>query len=269
LESALVAVLFAGTGIGAVMYGMRAWAPPPLASRHGAGIDAMLDYLLLTTGALLLVGYVALGLLIWRGAARTRIEFRLPTPRVEVGLSVALGLLMALIAEGGVLAIGLPVWSEYFAATPPPDALRIEVTAQQFLWNVRYAGGDGVFGRVDPGLVDDASNPVGVDPADPAGRDDLVLVNQIYVPVGRPVRIRLRAKDVIHSFFLPNLRVKQDVVPGMSPEVVFVPTREGAFELACTELCGLGHYRMQGFFTVLSDTDYARRLEEEAAALGR
>jgi cytochrome c oxidase subunit 2 len=84
------------------------------------------------------------------------------------------------------------------------------------------------------------------------------------VPLGRTVLIRLRSKDVIHSFFLPHLRVKQDAVPGMTPEVVFVPTRAGAFDIACTELCGLGHYRMQGVFRVVPDSEYRLWLQQQA-----
>ena len=134
---------------------------------------------------------------------------------------------MAIIAEGGVLAIGIPVWSEYFDAQAPADATVIEVTAQQFMWNVRYPGVDGVFGRTDPKLVDDTANPLGLDRSDPAGKDDVVALNDITVPFGHAVHVRLRSKDVIHSFFLPNFRVKQDAVPGMTPEVVFFPTRTG------------------------------------------
>ena len=141
----------------------------------------------------------------------------------------------------------------------------IDVTAQQFLWNVRYPGPDGRFGRTDPRFVDDTSNPIGLDPSDPATADDIVLINQIIAQVSRPVHMRLHSKDMIHSFFLPNLRVKQDVIPGMTPEITFVPTKVGVFELACAELCGLGHYKMQGFFTVVAQRDFERTLHEEAA----
>ena len=186
--------------------------------------------------------------------------------KTEVLLSSALGLGMALIAEGGVIAIGMPVWTEYFGATPPPDAVTIEVTAQQFAWNVRYPGPDGTFGRTDPRLMDDALNPLGRDRSDPAGADDVITINEITVPIGRTVRVQLRSKDMIHSFFLPNFRVKQDTVPGMTPEVVFVPTREGEFELACAQLCGLAHYRMRGFFNVVSQQRFDEWLRKQAAA---
>ena len=265
LEATFVALLFATVGIVGVAYGARSWMPE-LASRHGAGIDAMLDYLLVTVGALFLTGHLVLGYFIWRGGRRREIGPRLASRRTELMLSGALGLGMALIAEGGVVAIGIPVWAEYFDATPPPDAVTIEVTAQQFAWNVRYPGPDGKFGRTDPRLMDDALNPIGRDRSDPAGADDVITLNEITVPVGRPVRVLLRSKDMIHSFFLPNFRVKQDAVPGMTPEVVFIPTREGEFELACAELCGLAHYRMRGFFNVVSQRQFDEWLRKQAAA---
>jgi cytochrome c oxidase subunit 2 len=223
----------------------------------------MLRYLLLTVGALFLAGYVALAYFVWRGVRRDRIGPRFARPRVEFALSAALGLGMAVIAEGGVLAIGMPVWREYFDATPPADAVTIEVTAQQFMWNVRYPGPDGRFGRTDPARIDEATNPLGMDRSDPAGADDILALNEITVPFGRAVRVRLRSKDVIHSFFLPNFRVKQDAVPGMSPEIVFFPTRTGHFELACAELCGLAHYRMRGFFNVVSPQEFEGWLHKQ------
>lgn len=265
LEATFVALLFAAVGIAGVAYGARSWMPE-LASRHGAGIDTMLHYLLVTVGALFLSGHLVLGYFIWRGSRRREIGPRLASRRTELVLSGALGLGMALIAEGGVVAIGMPVWTEYFDTAPPSDAVTIEVTAQQFAWNVRYPGPDGEFGRTDPRLMDDTTDPLGRDRSDPAGTDDVVTVNLITVPVGRPVHVLLRSKDMIHSFFLPHFRVKQDAVPGMTPDVVFVPTREGEFELVCAQLCGLAHYRMRGFFNVVSQEQFDEWLRQQAAA---
>ncbi|HAK54961.1 MAG: hypothetical protein QF463_16140 [Vicinamibacterales bacterium] len=264
LEPVLVGLLFGSIGLFGVIYGIGEWAPE-LASRHGAGIDAMMTYLMVTTGAMFLIGHLAMALFIWQGSRRTRISHRLASPRFEKRLSIALGVLMAVVAEGGVVAIGLPVWNEYFMAEAPPDAVTVEVVGQQFFWNVRYPGADGEFGATDIQLMDDVVNPIGLDRSDPAAVDDIVWLNEIYVPVNRPVRVVLRSKDMIHSFFLPHLRVKQDVIPGMVPELVFVPTREGTFELACAELCGLGHYRMQGFFHVVSDAEFTSQLERLAS----
>src|SRR5713101_2375789 len=125
-----------------------------------------------------------------------------------------------------------------------------EVTTEQFAWNVRYAGPDGQFGRIDLKLMS-LDNPLGVDSADPAGKDDIIDLNTIRGPVNHPVRIRLRSKDVLHSFSLPNFRVKQDSVPGMTIDLWFVPNKIGVFELPCAELCGFGHYEMRGVFIVM------------------
>lgn len=265
VEGLAAGLLFLATGVFGVLYGARTWLPP-VASRHGTGIDNMLLYLLVTVGALFLIGHIALGLLIWRASGQQRVTTRMASRKTEWRLSTSLGVLAAVVAEAGVLAIGIPVWNEYYVATAPADAISIEVTGQQFMWNIRYPGDDGEFGRTNVALIDDTSNPLGIDPDDPAGADDLVTINEMAVPVERPVRLRLRSKDVIHSFFLPHLRVKQDAVPGMTPEVQFVPTREGTFEIACTELCGLGHYRMQGVLRVMSDADFRQWLEDQRAA---
>jgi len=264
-ETLVVGFAFLAIGLFGVAYGARSWLPP-LASRHGAGIDAMLAYLLVSVGALFLIGHITLAVLIWRAARQQRVTHRLATRKVEWVLSAAFGLLVVGVGEAGVIAIGIPVWNEYFAARPSADAVFVEITGQQFIWNVRYPGDDGLFGRTDVRLIDDTSNPIGIDRSDPAAADDVTLQNEIAVLVNRPVRLRLRSKDVIHSFFLPHLRVKQDAVPGMTPEVVFVPTREGTFEIACTELCGLGHYRMQGFLHVLSEADFRQWLRRQRAS---
>ena len=108
---------------------------------------------------------------------------------------------------------------------------------------MRYPGPDGVFGRVNPELIS-LENLLGVDPDDPASADDFSLTNQLALPVDRPVVLHLRSKDMQHGFFLPQHRVKQDLQPGMSIQTWFIPTKVGEYEIACAELCGLGHYRM-------------------------
>ncbi|MCP4205364.1 MAG: cytochrome-c oxidase [bacterium] len=263
-EAIAVGLLFMVLAVAMVALGSRDWLPE-LASRHGAGVDKMLVYLLVTTGAMFLVGHFVLGFFVWRYTRGGGVQNRMASPKMERNWSIALGLLMTLVAEGGVLAIGMPTWTEYFASAPPGDALTVEVTPEQFAWNVRYPGADGVFGETDSSLIE-LNNPIGVDPEDPRGKDDYTAINQIHVPVGRPVRVRLRSKDVIHSFFLPQFRVKQDAVPGMTIEVWFVPTKTGRYELPCTELCGLGHYRMKGFFNVLTAEDFETWKSETFAA---
>ena len=261
LEGLLVALLFLATGIGWAIYGARDWFPE-VASRHGEGIDAMISFVFIATGVMFVIGHVVLALFIWQGSRRDAVSSRLATSQQERRVAITLGLVMAIAAEGGVLAIGLPVFNEYYGDIPA-DAVKVIVTGQQFAWNNHYPGDDGVFGRTDVALIT-PTNAVGLDTSDPAAADDFVAINQLTVPVDRPVQITLRALDVIHSFFLPHHRVKQDAVPGMSIPVWFVPTREGRFEIPCAELCGLGHYRMQGYLNVVSQAEYDAWLDEQA-----
>jgi len=240
---------------------LRRWLPE-LASDHGRGVDRMIHYTMLTAGAMLLLGHGVLGALLWRSGGRTEPVARALSHRSERRWSVAAAVVVALIAEGGVLALGFPVWNQYFGTTAPANALVIEVTAEQFGWNVRYAGADNIFGRTEPRLIT-LDNPLGMDPADPRGKDDVVTLNVMHAVVGRAVKIRLRSKDVLHGFFLPNLRVKQDAVPGMTIELWFTPVRTGRFELACTQLCGFGHYEMKGVLIVETPEEFARWMKEQ------
>ena len=261
LEALFLALAFWLFAIVAVIYGAREWFPP-LASQHGSGIDLMLNYLLVTVGALFLVGHLVLGYFVWRFSRQDRVTSRTPGAKAERVWSLIPVVVMTLVAEGGVLVLGLPVWGEFYATEAPAEEVTVEVTAEQFAWNVRYPGKDGLFGRTDPHLMS-LNNPLGVDENDPAIRDDIVILGEIYVPVNRPVRIRLRSKDVLHSFFLPNLRVKQDAVPGMTIDFWFTPTKVGDYEIACAELCGFAHFQMRGLLHVVSENEFEQWLEEE------
>lgn len=168
-----------------------------------------------------------------------------------------------------ILFIGLGIaaeraWAAYHEPASP-DALQLEVTGQQFQWNFRYPGPDGVFGRTDPALVNDAAgNFLGLDPNDPAAQDDLVLPIAA-VPVNRQVELILKAKDVTHSFFVRELRFKQDTVPGLVIRLRFTAEKVGTYEIACAELCGLGHHRMRSTLKVLPPDEFENWLREQAA----
>lgn len=159
----------------------------------------------------------------------------------EIGVAVVEVLLLA--------AFSIPAWAA--RVTPPPagDALVVRVTGQQFSWTIHYPGPDGQFGRVDASLVS-SDNPSGIDRASPHGADDVISVNQMHLPIDRPVIVQLSSRDVIHSFGVPAMRVKQDAIPGMTIPVWFTPTLAGSFDIACSQLCGLGHYKMRGVITV-------------------
>jgi len=175
----------------------------------------------------------------------------------EVGVVAAESVLL--------VAIALPVW---FTRTSPPDdetgQVVVRVVAEQFQWNVHYPGADGAFGRTAPELIT-AANGVGLDRTSPGGADDIVVVGTLHLPVDRPVLIQLSSKDVIHSFGVQALRVKQDAIPGLLSPVWFTPTAIGEYDIACSQLCGLGHYQMRGLVTVESEANFAAFLAEEAA----
>lgn len=158
------------------------------------------------------------------------------------------------------------LWSSMMPPAKQGGQIEIEVTGVQFQWYFRYPGADGVLGRTDAQKFarPDESNPLGIDPSDPAGRDD-ILSTSMVVPVGHMVQLHLRAQDVIHSLFIPAMRFKQDTVPGMEIHSNFTPTRIGTYEIACAELCGMGHYRMRSVVRVVSEEDFAVWLKQHSS----
>ncbi len=260
-EALATAVALVVLAVVSAIVGAERWLPE-LASRHGEGIDGMLIFLLAATGVFFVAGHVILGVFVWRSSGREKVAARVASPRAEKRVGFGLALVIALVAEGGVLVIGLPVWTEYFATAPPADSVHVELMAQQFAWNVRYPGEDGRFGPTSIDYMDEEVNPIGLVRDDPDAADDVTTTNRIYLPVDRPAWITLKSKDVLHSFFVPQFRVKQDTVPGMTIDIWFVPTQTGSYEIACTELCGLGHYRMRGMVEVVSAEEFDGWLRE-------
>jgi cytochrome c oxidase subunit 2 len=176
---------------------------------------------------------------------------------------------LAVVVAEMILLFGyaIPGWYTRVSAFPSEsEAVVVHVIAEQFAWNVIYPGPDKVFGRRDVNLVA-AENPVGIDRRDPAAKDEIITVNQMTLPVDRPILVRLTSKDVIHSFGLPEMRVKQDIVPGMDMPVWFIPNKIGDYEITCSQLCGLGHFRMRGFLNIKTEADFQSFLAEEAKAL--
>ena len=250
---ALGALVVAGFAVG--------WLPE-VSSAHGHGIDRVIHYLLLTTGTLFLVGCVVLGRFILTYGRGEPQEGAVLSERTQLLWAVVPVLLMCIISEVGVLVMALPVFGDVYG-DPAEDAYEVEVVGKQFEWLIRYAGPDGVFGEVDHEKVHDSRNPLGLVKSDAAARDDIVVRGQLHIPVDRMSIVRLRSLDVIHSFTVPLFRTKQDTLPGYTAYTQFTPEKEGTFELACAELCGLGHYRMQGTVTVQSEEDLAQWLSEQ------
>jgi len=170
-----------------------------------------------------------------------------------------------------ILLIGfsIPFWAKQVNAFPKrTDVIEVRVVAEQFAWNIHYSGPDGIFGKTDVQFFDQQSNALGLDPNDVNGKDDITTINQLHLPIGKPAIIHLTSKDVIHSFSLPVMRVKQDIIPGMSIPTWFTPTKTGHFEIACAQLCGLGHYRMKGYLTIHSQDGFDQWIKDNAAAAG-
>jgi cytochrome c oxidase subunit 2 len=174
---------------------------------------------------------------------------------------------VAIIEIGLLIFYAIPAWATRVKAFPSEsEAVVVRVVAEQFAWNVHYPGPDGKFGRTDIKLVS-ADNPLGLDRSDPNAKDDITTINQLNLPTDRPVLVHLSSKDVIHSFGLYEMRVKQDAIPGMTIPVWFIPNRIGEYEIACSQLCGLGHFRMRGFITIQSAADYKKWYDDQEKEL--
>jgi cytochrome c oxidase subunit 2 len=235
---------------------------PPVASKHGSGVDAVINYLLITTGAIFVIGHGVLGWFTWRFSRGDGDGYRPVSPKVEWLSALIPVLVMAVVSEVGVLFMGLPIWEELYGE-PPEDAVKVEVVGTQFVWLVRYPGKDRRFGRTLPELVNGADNPVGLDEKDPAATDDIVVRGNLHLPVRRTALVQLRSLDVLHSFGVPEFRLKQDVIPGFTAHAQFQPTKTGKYEIACSELCGLGHYQMGGAVLVQSREEFEQWLAQQ------
>ena len=168
--------------------------------------------------------------------------------RLEWAVAVVEGILLIFFA--------IPAWAKRVNQFPPEnEAVVVRVVAEQFAWNIQYPGPDGKFGRTDITKID-ASNPIGLDRTDPDAKDDITSINVMALPEGKPILVHLTSKDVIHSFGLYEMRVKQDAIPGLDIPVWFIPNRIGEYDIACSQLCGLGHYRMRGFLKIMRDGDF-------------
>ena len=252
--------IWAITLITAILFASGRWWFPESAATHGETIDRQFVVTLIVTGVVFIAAQVALGYLIvrYRAKADREAKYTHGSNSIEVLWTVATAVLFFAMVLAGVQA-----FSNLYLTAAPEDAIPIEVTGQQFAWNIRYAGPDGKFGRTSPEMINDTVNPVGLDDTDPAALDDIV-VPTMAVPVNRPIQLILKSKDVTHSFFVRELRIKQDTVPGMVIPIHFTANRTGTFEIACAELCGLGHHRMRSSIEVLSDLEYSEWLRERA-----
>ena len=250
---------------------------PVQASTHAAEIDHMISLV----HWLMLVLFVGWGIFFVYVLVRFRKGANPTASYVGAKGKLSKGVEIAIVVVEMVLLLfyAIPAWAKRVSNFPAEnEAVVVRVVAEQFAWNVHYPGPDGKFGRTDISLVA-ADNPLGLDRRDPDAKDDITTINQLNLPVDRPILVHLSSKDVIHSFGLYEFRVKQDAVPGLSIPVWFIPnvttndmrTKLGKpnfdYEITCSQLCGLGHFRMRGFVTIQSAADYAAWIADQEKQL--
>jgi cytochrome c oxidase subunit 2 len=238
---------------------------PIQASAHAAEIDQM-TVLVHWLMAVLFVGWGLFFVFVifrFRQGANPRASYTGAKGKISKGLEVAVAVIEVVL----LVFYAIPAWAKRVTRLPSEsESVVVRVVGEQFAWNIHYPGPDGRFGRTDIRRVT-ADNPLGLDRTDPNAKDDITTINQLVLPENRPVIVQLSSKDVIHSFGLIEMRVKQDAIPGMTMPVWFVPTRRGDYEIACSQLCGLGHFRMRGFVTIQSEAEFRKWLDDQEKEL--
>lgn len=237
----------------------RWWFPPPI-SEHAIVYDAQFMRTLIVVGIIFFLAQFALGYAI--------VKFRDDGGRAGYSHGnnklEALWTSAAAILFIGLVLMGANIWAKVHFEGAPANAMEVEVVAKQFAWNFRYPGPDGKFGRTELKFINDAGgNPIGIDEKDPAGKDDIVSAS-LKVPAGKPVKLLLRSRDVIHNFFVRELRLKQDLVPGMDIPFHFQADKVGIYEVPCSELCGLGHFQMRTTLQVMSEAEFDQWKQQQA-----
>ncbi|NUR53662.1 MAG: hypothetical protein HOQ29_04385 [Acidobacteria bacterium] len=247
---------------------------PPLATTQGGQIDSLIGWTHLFMFVLFVgwSGFFVYCLVRFRQSRHPVANYTGVKSNTSKYSEIGVAVVEAILLFG----FSIPLWAARVDRRPPEsEALVVQVTGEQFAWNIRYPGPDGVFGRTDIKLIDVQSNPLGLDRSDPAAKDDVTTINQLYLPVNKPIIVKLRSKDVIHSFGVPEFRVKQDAIPGLTIPIWFVPnvttaemrTRTGnsefQYEIACAQLCGLGHAKMRGFVTVQTADEFQKWMQDK------
>lgn len=242
---------------------------PPAVSAHGPALDRLLFYVHLLMFALFLGWGLFFLYTIWR--YRQRKHPAADAVGVRGHLSSYLEVGVAGVEALLLIGFAIPIWARGASAGNFPkesEATVVRVIGRQFNWIARYAGADGVFGKGDARFVTQ-QNPLGMDPDDAAGKDDVVVqTSEVTVPVGKPVIAHISSLDVIHGFTVTALRLSQDAIPGLSNPVWFTPTQTGNYLITCSQLCGNGHSNMRGILRAVSPQDYAAFLRSQAPKSG-
>ena len=258
-------ILVVVTVVSSTIFISRIWWLPADISVLGVGIDRQMAETMISAGVLFVVSQFVLALFVWqygdKGDGRPIKIFPGGATPMVLGATLLVG------AEIVVLSlVGTKVWAGIFLSAPDPKALRIDVQAEQFAYYFRYPGRDGTFGTMRPDLIDDGNNNFfGLDPAnDTTARDDIVSAS-LVLPVNRPILLSLHAKDVGHAFYVPELRLQQDFIPGLAIPLHFTATKVVKKEIVCTQLCGLGHYNMRAYMDVMPEKQFEQWMADQAA----
>jgi len=262
----LLVVIWLITLISTYFFIAKTWWLPVGASAAAAGIDHHFTVSFILMGTVFVAAQLALGYLVWsyrdRGSAPGKASYSHGNTKLEIVWTVLTTILFV-----GMNLASSSIWASERFRQAEDNAVHVEVTGMQFQWYFRYPGPDGKFGVTKPELEDASAGgdaALGLDPKDPASKDD-VVAGVMVVPVNREIEVILRAHDVIHSFFIPAMRFKQDAVPGLAIHMHFTPIQTGEFEIACAELCGLGHYKMHGILKVVSQEEFDKWLAAREA----
>jgi cytochrome c oxidase subunit II len=262
---ALLLVIWLITLASTYFFVAKTWWLPVGAAASAGFIDRQFTLTFIIMGIVFLAAQLGLGYIVFkfRETSSSRpVSYSHGNTTLEV---VWTGLTAVLFI--GLNLMGSSVWASQRFDAAGPGAVQVEVTGMQFAWYFRYPGPDGKYGATSPKLMDPSAGgeaALGLSQTDPAAKDDIVT-GTMYLPVNREVDVSLRAVDVIHSFFVPSLRFKQDTVPGLNIHMHFTPTAIGEYELLCAELCGLGHYKMHGVVHVVSQEDFDKWLAAREA----
>src|SRR6266849_4766607 len=262
---ALLAIIWLITFFSTYFFVAKTWWLPHGASTAAVFIDHQFALTYVLMGIVFVAAQGALGLFVWQyrdRAGAQKAEYSHGNTKLEVVWTVLTAVLFV-----GLNLMGSNVWARERFAPAAPGSVPVEVTGMQFAWYFRYPGPDGKFGATNPELEDASAGgeaALGLDNKDPASKDD-VVTGTMVVPVNREIEVILRAHDVIHSFFIPQMRFKQDAVPGLAIHMHFTPIQTGDYEILCAELCGLGHYKMHGMLKVVSQEEFDKWLAAREA----
>jgi cytochrome c oxidase subunit 2 len=253
-----IAVALVVIALGSIIFHfLSPWWWTPIASNWG-NIDTTVNITFLVTGIINVAILLFMAFCVYRYRAKEgrRAHYDPENKRLEWWLTIVTSIGVAVL-----LAPGLVVWNEYVSV--PEGAAEFEVVGQQWQWMYRYPGADGVLGTTDVRNIG-ADNPFGIHLDDANGQDDiLVEFDDVHLPVGKPVKVLLRSIDVLHDFYVPQIRAKMDMVPGTVTFFWFTPTRTGTFDVLCAELCGVGHYAMRGALVIEEEEDFQAWLAEQ------